>query len=107
MAKTYEDQALLVVQCPGGIWAVLAVLGEIVRDHLDEYGPIDLGIPLGIPDPVGLYVWEGQCELASDRNYSLRGNTTWFGSWRPAVLGDFTRFGLPVPLPRLAEGVLA
>jgi hypothetical protein len=29
------------------------------------------------------------------------------GSWRPALLNDFVRFGLPVPLPRLPEGVLA
>jgi hypothetical protein len=56
------------------------------------------------PMEPGLWVWTGQITYKKERP------GPWFrfhdGSWRPALLNDFVRFGLPVPLPRIPEGGL-
>jgi hypothetical protein len=97
-----ENQAFLLVVCDYGDTAIISTQGEVARWLKSR----DAWIFDNLPESKGMYVWEGCCEI--------RWSATGFwedvdidGSWRPALLNDFVRFGLPVPLPRLPEGVLA
>lgn len=108
MAKTYEDQAFLVVNTPNGNWFVLMALGEFAQLELDTGAPMEAYLPGLMPGSVGFHVWDGRCEVVREircceveRDGPLIHRIVWSGSWRPAVLGDFPRFGLPVPPPRL------
>jgi hypothetical protein len=102
----YEDQVFLVVNCPGWNPLVLAALGEIARHELIFDGPMDVRLPDKVPTAIGFHVWEGRYEVTGGET-SLLQSVLAIGSWRPALLNDFPRFGLPVPPPRLPEGVLA
>jgi hypothetical protein len=103
----FQNQVYLVAVIEGGESPVLAALGIVAKNDLRQYGPVDVPISSEIPASVGFHIWEGEIcvEDFADRHSSS--SFLWTGSWRPAVLGDFPRFGLPVPLPRLPEGVLA
>jgi hypothetical protein len=90
---------------------VLAADGDIARLIFEDREP-RVDSVIGEDDwrwvreqPAGLYVWTGDIhEKPFHRRQAI---LTWHGSWRLAVLEDFVRFGLPVPPPRLADGVLA
>jgi hypothetical protein len=110
----HNEQALLVAVSnsydDGHYDLVLAAVGGMARSILEEHEPRVESV-IGEEDwrwvreqRAGLYVWVGAIHERPINNWQAF--LTWHGSWRPALLNDFVRFGLPVPLPRLPEGVL-
>jgi hypothetical protein len=110
----HKDQALLVAALRDGTQLILAVLGDWLEtevdgfgfgNDLDRYFRQDQG---NLPGGPGLYVWDGVVFVSDIADPAKRYDGSWrpaylCGAWRPAVLGDFVRFGLPVPPPRLTE----
>jgi hypothetical protein len=111
MATTYEGQEFLIARDAfGRTHAVLGAIGcQAVR--LARISDGNLCTVRGWdstdfkPTEPGVWVWAGEVVYQDHPCFSL--SFRCHGNWRPAVLGDFPRFGLPVPLPRLPEGVLA
>jgi hypothetical protein len=112
MALTYEGQEFLIARGAfGHIHPILGAVGELAI-HLVEMSDGLLSTVWGWdsddykPKEPGFWVWTGQITFR-DCPYPYQSYRFHDGSWRPALLNDFARFGLPVPLPRLPEGVLA
>jgi hypothetical protein len=106
MMTWFQNQAYLMAVIEGGDSPVLAALGVVAKNDLRTYGPVDVPISSELPASVGFHIWEGAIALEDSDDVHSGTSFLWSGNWRPAVLGDFPRFGLPVPLPRLPEGMI-
>jgi hypothetical protein len=89
----HTDQALLAAVDLQEEIHILCILGERAKDEevISGHDPLVFFDRRYLPDQPGLHVWEGN--IYDD----IEDVTSWSGYWRPAVLGDFPRFGLLVP----------
>jgi hypothetical protein len=68
--------------------------GEQLADD-DSAHPLNAMGPEEVPASPGFYVWEG--ERVESEVWEGESRVHWQGTFRPAVAGDFERFGFPMP----------
>lgn len=100
MATTYLDQQFLIARDTlDGFNHILGANGDMAIELADKASAdlfsLDGWDENDRPGEPGLWVWTGRIIYSKDYPdpyFRYRD-----GSWRPALLNDFPRFGLPVP----------
>jgi len=102
MPTIHKDQSLIVaIDAHAGCY-LLSALGDQATGLLDDVGCdlADFGFDEDDhPREPGVHVWEGSLVISSykDDEGIKDVDQEWDGTWRPATLADFARFGLAVP----------